>query len=136
MYNINILLVDDSHDDIFLAQRALSKLNLRDVNIVYNGREALQYLFGDKTVNPDVAIINKPDIILLDQRMPLLDGLQFMECAHHALHTHNIPVIVITSSTLEKEKVRFFELGVKDYIGKPINIEGLRRVINTVLHQH
>ena len=133
MKNINILLVEDSHDDAFLAKRALSKLHLRNVNIVYNGREALQYLFGKETFNSVPALINKPDIILLDQRMPLLDGLQFMEYAHLALHAHNIPVIVITSSTLEIEKVRFFELGVKDYIGKPINVDGLSRAINTVL---
>ncbi|MDD2733591.1 MAG: response regulator [Desulfuromonadaceae bacterium] len=132
--NVKILLVEDSHDDIFLAKRALSKLQLDDVDIVHNGREALQYLFGDEIFNSVSAIINKPDLILLDQRMPILDGLQFMEFAHRALHTYNISVIVITSSTLEIEKERFFELGVKDYIGKPINIEGLRRAINSVLN--
>jgi len=133
MKNINILLVEDNQDDVFLAMRALSKLNLSDVAIAYNGREALNYLFGEETVNPVSSILKRPDIVLLDQRMPLLDGLQFMECAHHALHAYNIPVIVITSSTLENEKERFYALGVKDYIGKPINVEGLSRAINTVL---
>jgi len=132
MNSLKILMVEDNQDDVFLAMRVLSKLHLYDVDNVYSGSEALTYLFGDDTDNP--VVINKPDIILLDQRMPLLDGMQFMELAHHALQAHNIPVIVISSSNLKCEKDRFFELGVKDYIGKPINAEGLSRAINTVLH--
>ncbi len=134
MKNVKILLVEDSQDDVFLVKRALAKLNVRDVNVVYNGREALEYLFGDDAITPVTSIRTIPDLILLDQRMPIVDGVQFMECAHSALHAHNVPVIVITSSTLQNEKDRFFELGVKDYIGKPINVEGLRRAITTVLH--
>lgn len=130
MQNKKILLVEDNQDDVFLAIRALSKLKMNNVDVVSGGVEALEYLFGESVPSPFAPVIRKPDIILLDQRMPNLDGLQFMECAHHALQTHTIPVIVVTSSTLENEKMRFRELGVTDYIGKPINADGLKRALN------
>lgn len=134
MGNVKILLVEDNIDDVFLTNRALSKLDLRDVSVVSDGREALTFLFGDGAVSPDTPMVSRPDVILLDQRMPILDGLQFMERAHQALMSNGIPVIVITSSTLAHEKERFFELGVRDYIGKPINQEGLSRAIARVLN--
>jgi two-component system response regulator len=130
---LKILIVEDNDDDVFLAKRTLAKLNQNEVDVVCNGKEALQYLFGQIVVTPDTPIKVRPDIILLDQRMPYWDGLQFMEIAHHALKANNIPVIIITSSTLEHERDRFIELGIFDYIGKPINVEGLSRAINNVI---
>lgn len=131
MIDLNILLVEDSPDDAFLAIRALSKIDVNSVHIVNNGQEALHYLFGnDCRIFFD--LLKKPDLILLDQRMPLLDGLQFMEIAQNALKSNTVPVVVITSSHLTHEKERFLELGVKDYVAKPVSPEGMSRVIKTV----
>ena len=130
---MKILLIEDSPDDVFLTTRALNKLDQSDIDVVHDGIHALDYLFGKECNVSGHTLINKPDIILLDQRMTMVDGLEFMEKVHKALRDNKIPVIVITSSTLESEKQRFFELGVQEYIGKPVNTEGLRRAISAAM---
>lgn len=120
MSELNILLVEDNPDDEFLTLRTLAKLNQSRVHVAHEGIEALQYLFGDATDHQNAPVRNKPDLILLDMKMPLVDGLDFLEACHTNLRTHDIPVIIISSSRLERDVQRTAELGAKTYITKPV----------------
>lgn len=125
MSELKILLVEDNPDDEFLTLRTLSKLNQNRVHVVHEGSQALQYLFGNTAVNQNSPVINKPDLILLDMKMPLVDGLEFLETCHTNLRTHDIPVIVVSSSKLERDVQRAAELGVINYITKPVDVKEL-----------
>lgn len=129
MNMLKILLVEDNPDDEFLTRRILAKLNQTDIHAVHEGGAALKYLFGEEgcCVNSRVSI--KPDLILLDLRMPLVDGMDFLEAAHKNLKSYDIPVIVISSSRLEHDVDRCKQLGVKAYLTKPIDIAELSDAI-------
>lgn len=121
MRSVKILLVEDNPDDEFLTTRILSKLGYSDIDVVHQGGEALEYLFGTAHNFATAFPVNKPDIILLDMRMPLVDGIEFLEAAHANLKTHDIPVIVISSSKQEREINRCLDLGAKAFLNKPID---------------
>lgn len=129
MKKMKILLVEDNPDDEFLTLRLLSKMSLDDVDVVHQGGEALDYLFGNADIYKTAPVINKPDLILLDMKMPLVDGIEFLEAAHTNLRTNEIPVIIISSSKQEKDVNRCIELGAKAYLTKPIDHTELERVI-------
>ena len=129
---MKILLIEDNPDDVFLTKRVLDKLGYSDIDVAFNGSHALEYLFGSAFHFSDKQLLSKPDLVLLDQRMPITDGIEFMEAIHSVFKHNNIPVIIITSSTLEREKQRLFELGVIDYVGKPVNVEGLKRALKSI----
>ncbi|GAM08796.1 two-component response regulator ARR17 [Geobacter sp. OR-1] len=130
MKSVKILLVEDNPDDEFLTTRILCKLGYSAIDVVHQGGEALEYLFGEETHNYSTAIpIKKPDVILLDMRMPLINGIEFLEAAHANLKTHEIPVIVISSSKQEKEVNRCIELGAKAFLNKPLDSIEIGRAI-------
>ena len=129
MKSVKILLVEDNPDDEFLTIRILSKLGYSDIDVVHQGGEALEYLFG-ATRNYTIELpVKKPDIILLDMRMPLVDGIEFLEAAHANLKTHDIPVIVISSSKQEREINRCLELGAKAFLNKPLDSKEIKMAI-------
>lgn len=125
MGELNLLLVEDNPDDEFLTLRTLAKLNHTRVHVVHEGIEALQYLFGDTSDHQNAPVVNRPDLILLDMKMPLVNGLEFLEACHNNLRTHDIPVIIVSSSRLERDVQRAAELGAKTYIRKPIDAREL-----------
>ncbi len=132
MKNMKILLVEDNPDDEFLTLRTLTKLNHSNVDVVHHGEEALAYLFGEGSNYPVAPVVNKPDLILLDMKMPLIDGMEFLETAHMNLRTHAIPVIIISSSKQERDVNRCKELGVKAYLTKPVDSAELELAIESV----
>jgi CheY-like chemotaxis protein len=99
------------------------------IDVVHQGGEALEYLFGGEANLTTAVPVNKPDLILLDMRMPLVDGIEFLEVAHVNLKTHEIPVIVISSSKQEKEVNRCIELGAKAFLFKPLNSNEIGQAI-------
>jgi two-component system, response regulator len=126
MYNFNeieILLVEDSPEDAELAIRALKKNNLAN-NIIHvsDGAEALDLLFArgafedrDKNVYPKV--------ILLDLKLPKIDGFEVLKEIRNDIRTKIIPVVVLTSSKEENDIVECYKLGVNSYIVKPIDFD-------------
>ena len=136
MGELNILLVEDNPDDEFLTLRTLSKLNQTRVHVAHEGIEALQYLFGDTLDHQNAPVVNRPDLILLDMKMPLVNGLEFLEACHANLRTHDIPVIIVSSSKLERDVQRTAELGAKTYITKPIDTHELAAALTEILPQH
>lgn len=136
MENVRILLVEDNPDDEFLTTRILGKLGYSSIDVVHQGGEALEYLFGDDTRYAIAVPVNRPDIILLDMRMPLVDGIEFLEAAHANLKTHDIPVIVVSSSKQEKDVNRCIDLGAKTFLNKPLDMNEIGRAIAHFCNNH
>lgn len=123
-YNeVEILLVEDNANDAELALRALKKHNLANhVAVVTDGEEALDFVFArGKYTHRKIG--SGPRIILLDLKLPKVDGLEVLRAIKGDLRTKIIPVIVLTSSKEEKDVVESYKLGVNSYILKPVDFD-------------
>ena len=118
-----ILLAEDNPDDVLLTQRAFKKSNiLNDLIVVRDGVEALDYLharnnYKDRDKN------SMPELILLDLKMPKLDGLQVLEKIREDSSTKHIPVVILTTSKEENDVVKSYCLGANSYITKPVDFD-------------
>jgi DNA-binding response OmpR family regulator len=109
-----ILLVEDDPDHELLTIRALKKSNIaNEVRVARDGEEAINLLFGENAISPQV--------ILLDLKLPKLDGLEVLRRIRSNDSTRLLPVVVLTSSDEERDVVRSYQLGVNSYIRKPVN---------------
>ena len=118
-----ILLVEDNADDELLTLRAFKKNNIRnEVVVVRDGIEALDWLFatGDHAAR-DPAI--EPQMILLDLKLPRLDGLEVLRRIRADARTAILPVVVMTSSKQEEDIIKSYELGANSYIRKPVEFD-------------
>jgi two-component system response regulator len=116
-----ILLVEDNPSDILLAERAFRKNNLESKPIVArDGVEALDYLFGEDCANNTVAA---PHLILLDLKLPRLNGMEVLKRIRAEKKTHLTPVVILTSSGEEKDMAECYRLGANSYIRKPVNFD-------------
>ena len=116
-----ILLVEDSPDDVQLTLRALKKNNIaNEVVIAGDGVEALDYLFGDgKFAGRDIRLM--PQVVLLDLKMPKMDGLEVLHRMRADERTRLLPVVILTTSSEEKDRVESYKLGANSYIRKPVD---------------
>lgn len=123
MQNKVVLLVEDNPDDEALTLRALRKHNLaNEIVVARDGQEALDYLLGEgQFSNRDTNIL--PQVILLDLKLPRVDGLQVLKRLRAEDHTRHVPVVVLTSSTQEQDMVRSYDLGANSYVRKPVDFE-------------
>ncbi|RZU39443.1 response regulator [Edaphobacter modestus] len=109
-----ILLVEDDPDHELLTIRALKKSNIaNDVRVAHDGEEAINLLFGENAITPQV--------ILLDLKLPKIDGLEVLRRIRSGETTRLLPVVVLTSSDEERDVVRSYQLGVNSYIRKPVS---------------
>jgi CheY-like chemotaxis protein len=109
-----ILLVEDDPDHELLTIRALQKSNIaNDVRVAHDGEEAIEMLFGPNAIQPQV--------ILLDLKLPKVDGLEVLRRIREGERTRMLPVVVLTSSDEERDLVRSYQIGVNSYIRKPVN---------------
>jgi two-component system, response regulator len=120
---VEILLVEDNPNDAELAMRALRKNNLaNNVIRVCDGEEALDYIFArGKFISR--AKMNFPRLILLDLKLPKIDGLEVLKVIKNDPVTKLIPVVVLTSSNEERDMIDSYSLGVNSYIVKPVNFD-------------
>ena len=120
---VEILLVEDSPADIELAVRALQKHNLANrLHIARDGAEALEFLFGERGGQV-------PKMVLLDLKLPRVDGLEVLRRIKNDPVTRRIPVVVMTSSREERDIVESYELGVNSYIVKPVQFEAFLETV-------
>jgi CheY-like chemotaxis protein len=118
-----ILLVEDNPDDVTLAKRALAKNNIANsVQVVNDGAAALDFLFGKGAfAGRDVA--DTPCLVLLDLKLPRVDGLEVLQQIRADQRTKLTPVVVLTSSSEERDLVESYNLGANSYIRKPVDFD-------------
>lgn len=130
--NVEILLVEDNPDDLELALHALRREKLANhIEVARDGEQALDFIFcrasyAQRNFN------DQPKLILLDLKLPKVDGLQVLREIKEDPRTKTIPVVILTSSKEEKDLVEGYRLGVNSYIQKPVDFEQFRRSIKSV----
>lgn len=127
--NADILLVEDNPNDVELILHVFQWCNLSDkVQVAWNGEEALDYIFGKGSFSgrdPKV----RPKVILLDLKLPKVDGLEVLRSLRRNPETRTIPVVVLTSSREERDIIESYDLGVNSYIVKPVQFDEFANVI-------
>jgi two-component system, response regulator len=121
MKNKVILLVEDNPDDVKLTMRALKKSNiLNEVIVAQDGAEALDYLFcTGKYSGRDKNTV--PQVVLLDLKMPKVDGLEVLQRIRADERTRLLPVVILTTSNEDKDRVSGYKLGANSYVRKPVD---------------
>ncbi len=129
MHNKTILLVEDSPDDETLTLRALSKSNiLNEIVVARDGAEALDYLFGTGIhEGRDTSI--QPQLILLDLKLPKVDGLEVLKRLRADARTALLPVVILTTSNEERDIVTSYRLGVNSYVRKPVDSDSFMEAV-------
>ncbi len=133
VYNeIEILLVEDNPTDAELTIRALKKENLTN-NLVWvkDGAEALDFLFA-KGEYAERSREDLPKLVLLDLRMPKVDGLEVLQKIKTDDRTKQIPVVVLTSSKEDEDIVESYKLGVNSYVSKPVEFDEFTKAVSTL----
>ena len=126
---IEILLVEDNPSDAELTLHAFSKSKLANqVRIVRDGEEALKYLFCRPPYDHR-SFDHPPTLILLDLKLPKVDGLQVVKAVKSDPRTKAIPVIILTSSKEEQDLVASYKFGVNSYIQKPVDFSAFQDVV-------
>jgi two-component system response regulator len=118
-----ILLVEDNPDDELLTLRALKKTGVQnEVVVAHDGVEALDYLFASGPhAGRDPAVV--PRLILLDLKLPRVNGLEVLERLRSAERTRRLPVVILTSSKEQRDMLDGYGLGANSYVRKPVNFE-------------
>ena len=121
--DVEILLVEDNPNDAELTIRALKKHNLAN-NLIHvtDGEEAIDFIFA-KGQYAGRNIANCPKVILLDLKLPKVDGFEVLKAVRNDPKTKNYPIVVLTSSKEEKDIVETYRLGVNSYIVKPVEFD-------------
>ena len=127
---VEILLVEDDMDDAEITIHAMRKNNLANKLIhMKDGEEALDFLFGTGNfIGRDVNL--KPRLILLDLKMPKVDGIEVLERVKSNHATKKIPVVILTSSKEDPDVSRCYELGANSYMVKPVEFDGFIKAVS------
>jgi two-component system response regulator len=121
--NKQILLVVDNPSDIELTRRALEKSRIANPMVVAeDGQEALDYLFGEG-VHAGRDVSDLPTVVLLDIKLPKIDGLTVLQRIRADPRTRRVPVVILTSSTEEQDLAMGYDRGVNSYIRKPVSFD-------------
>jgi two-component system, response regulator len=127
-----ILLVEDNEDDVILTKRALMKANVtNELKVARDGAEAVGYLFGNKSI-PSSEDNPCPNLILLDLKLPKIDGLEVLKRIRGNEKTCMCPVVILTSSQEQVDIIAGYKLGANSYIQKPVDfnkfVEAVRQL--------
>jgi CheY-like chemotaxis protein len=131
---VEVLLVEDNPRDAEMALRTLRKRNLANSIVhVKDGEEALDWLFGiGAYAGRDPS--NRPKVVLLDLKLPKVDGLEVLRAIRGDERTQLIPVVVMTSSGEERDVIESYKLGVNSYVVKPMDFEGFSAAVAELGH--
>jgi two-component system response regulator len=128
MTNRHILLVEDNPDDEALTLRALKRNNiLNRVTVAHDGAEALEFLFTDGGAD-----VTPPGLILLDLKLPKVDGLEVLRRIRADERTQIVPVVVLTSSKLDEDLIASYRNGANGYVRKPVRFTEFVEAIRTL----
>jgi two-component system response regulator len=132
MNSKNILLVEDNPSDVKLTKRALEQNQITNELIVTeDGQEALDYLFGTgQYAGRDIQ--NLPAVVLLDLKLPKIEGLEVLQKIRAHELTRLIPVVILTSSSQEEDMIASYNLGANSYIRKPVNFQQFTDAVRTL----
>jgi CheY-like chemotaxis protein len=129
---IEILLVEDNPDDMELTLHALRKENLaNNIHVARDGEEALEFLFCNG-VHADRSFEQPPRLVLLDLKLPKVDGMEVLKQLKADPRTKTIPVVILTSSKEERDLINGYGLGANSYIQKPVDFEQFRDTIKNI----
>jgi len=132
MDTMTILLVEDNPDDEALTLRALRQNNIMNrVDVVRDGAEAIDYLFcqgAHKAHDPS----QKPAIVMLDLKLPKLDGLEVLQRIRADERTRLLPVVILTSSREEQDLIKGYSLGANSYIRKPVDFKQFVNAVDQI----
>ena len=125
-----ILVVDDNNEDVELTLRALKGLNLgNNIKVVNDGQEAIEFIFGIGRYPADSLRTNLK-VILLDLRMPKVNGMEVLEKIKNDPQTKLIPVVVVTSSQQINEISSCYNMGANSYVVKPVNFDAYIKAVS------
>jgi CheY-like chemotaxis protein len=129
---VEILLVEDNPDDVELTLHALRQEKLANaVEVARDGEEALDYIFcRGKHAGREFNL--QPRVVLLDLKLPKVDGLEVLRILKGDPRTQAIPIVVLTSSREEKDMVNSYKLGVNAYIQKPVDFDKFRETVKSL----
>jgi len=129
---VDILLVEDRVEDAELAMMALKKYNLvNKVEWVKDGEEALEFIFAEGRYS-DRNINDRPKVILLDLKMPKVDGIEVLKRIRSDERVKSIPVVILTTSREDQDILKAYDLNVNAYILKPVEFNGFVEAIKTM----
>jgi two-component system, response regulator len=129
---VEILLVEDNPDDVELTQHALRKENLANhIHVARDGEEALEFLFCSGPFE-DRSFERPPKLVLLDLKLPKVDGMEVLRRLKGDPRTKTIPVVILTSSKEERDLVNGYGLGANSYIQKPVDFDQFRETVKNV----
>lgn len=127
--HVQILLVEDNPNDVKLALHAFKNNNLANhVHVVRDGAEALEFVFATDRYAAR-SVLDVPSLILLDLKLPLIDGIEVLRQIKTDDRTCMVPVVVMTSSKEERDMVESYQLGVNSYIVKPVDFDQFTDVV-------
>jgi CheY-like chemotaxis protein len=126
---VDILLVDDSQNDVDLTLHALRSENLANhVFVARDGEEALDFLFCSGP-HAERSFDHPPKLVLLDLKLPKVDGMEVLEKIKGDERTKHIPVVLMTSSKEERDRISGYTLGVNSYLQKPVDFGDFRKMV-------
>jgi len=129
---VEILLVEDNPNDVELTLHALNKSHLTNkIHVVRDGEEALDFFFGNAQSDPNRPIPG-PKVVLLDLKLPKVDGMEVLRRLKNDPATKSIPVVVLTSSNEDKDIEKTYTLGVNSYIVKPVDFAKFVEAMRTL----
>ena len=127
---IEIILVEDNPADVEMTLAALKERNLANkVHVLRDGAEALAYIMNNVDCRPGKADEHRPKVILLDLKLPKVDGLEVLKRIRSDERTESIPVVILTSSNEERDRIASYQLRVNSYIVKPVDFNDFARAV-------